>query len=69
MPTHNPASLQIFTLKFVACCHIKIGQKFLATVSHAWVYLKTHFRDICSLGYVIERFSSLLIESDYFKKR
>lgn len=36
MPACNPASLLIFTLKSVACCHVKIGQKFLATVSYAY---------------------------------
>lgn len=34
MPACNPASRQIFSLKSVACCHVKIGQKFLATISY-----------------------------------
>lgn len=36
MPTCNPASLLIFTLKSGACCHVKIGQKFFTTFSYAY---------------------------------
>lgn len=36
MPTCNPASILVFTLKSVACCRVKIGQKFVATVSYAY---------------------------------
>lgn len=36
MPICNLASLLIFTLKSVACCHVKIGLNFLDTVLHTY---------------------------------